>query len=61
MLNNDLMSTQRANRAFYFNPEANVGTGSIPPEEEALRVPAPEELATETQTEAETTPPSTTH
>lgn len=66
MLNNTIYpSTQRAHRAFYFNPEGQVGGGTIPTETnepELQRVPAPEEEpSTETETETETTPPGTTH
>lgn len=63
MLNN-YMTKQSAHRAFYFNPEGNMGNGATPDdnlmEAEVQRVPAPEEeSATETQTE--TTQTSTTH
>lgn len=64
MLNNYLMSTQRASRAFYFNPEGQVGTGGIPEGDEAEaevnRTIPPEEQAP-TETETETTPDSKTH
>jgi len=62
MLNrNTYSSASHANRAFYFNPEGNMGSGGVPTEtneSELLRVPAPEE---EPATETETTPASTTH
>lgn len=60
MLNNNYLNTQRVNHGFYFNPEGNMGTGTIPTETndpELQRVPAPEE---EPATETETTPASTT-
>jgi hypothetical protein len=62
MLNtNTYPSKQRVNRAFYFNPEGQLGTGTVPNETgepELQRVPAPEE---EPAAETETTPASTTH
>jgi len=65
MLNNVYLNTARANRAFYFNPEGNMGSGTLPNETsdpELERVPAPEEEpSTETETETETTPASQAH
>lgn len=59
MLNNNTYpGTPRVRRGFYFNPEGQLGTGTVPNETsdpELQRVPAPEEEpATETQTETTT-------
>lgn len=54
-----------APNVFHFNPEANVGDGSIPDgitstDPELKRVSQPEEKTT-TETQTETVPASTTH